>query len=90
MITLLDNKKECVLIRAIFVGVIQFSIGALFFILKPYKKAWMSKVDGIIFTLLGCYFLMKSFNNIELKIFVVVSLVVFVILTLIYKISKAH
>ena len=65
-------------------------MGMLFFILKPYKKVWMTNVDGIIFTLLGCYFLIKRFNNIELKIFVVLSLVFFVILTLIYKIFKAH
>ena len=80
MITLLDDKKERALMRDIFVGVFQVSVGILFFILKPYKKVWMTNVDEIIFTLLGCYFLMKSFNSIELKIFIVVSLVVFVIL----------
>ena len=53
MITLLDNKKERVLMEIIFVGIFQVSMGVLFFILKSYKKVWMSNVDGIIFTLVG-------------------------------------
>ena len=46
--TLLDDKKVYVFMQ-IFNGIFHVSIGVLFFLLKPYKKVWMSNVDGIIF-----------------------------------------
>ena len=89
VIILLDNKKERVLIKAIIVGILQVSMGVLFFVLKPYKKVWMSNVDGIIFTFAGCYVLIEIFNNHILNIFLIVSAVVFVILYVVYKIFKS-
>ena len=47
VITLLVDKKERMLIRAI-LGIVQVSMGVLFFVLKPYKKVWMSNVDGLL------------------------------------------
>lgn len=46
--TLLDDKKVHVFMQ-IFNGIFHVSMGVLFFLLKPYKKVWMSNVDGIIF-----------------------------------------
>ena len=88
VITLLVDKKERVLMQAI-LGIVHVSMGVLFFILKPYKKVWMSNVDGIIFTLVGCYILMEIFNNHMLNIFLIVSAIVFVILYVVYKIFKS-
>ena len=50
----------------------------------------MSNVDGIIFTLVGCYILMETFNNHMFNIFIIVSAVVFVILYVVYKIFKSR
>ena len=61
VITLLVDKKERMLIRTI-LGIVQVSMGVLFFVLKPYKKVWMTNVDGIIFTLAGCYILIGNFQ----------------------------
>ena len=41
VITLLDDKKERLLMRVILVGIFQVSMGILFFVLKPYEKLWM-------------------------------------------------
>ena len=90
VITLLDDKKERLLMRAILVGIFQVSMGVLFFMLKPYKKLWMSSVDGIIFTLVGCYILVETFNNHMLNIFVIVLTVVFTILCVVYNIYNSH
>ena len=59
-ISLLDDKEKCMLIQILFVGVLQILIGSLFFILKPYKKNWMSNIDGIIFILAGFYILIGT------------------------------
>ena len=89
VISFLDDKKECVLFQDIFVGIFQVSMGVLFFVLKPYKKVWMSNVDGIIFTMAGCYYLVETFNNNMLNIFIIASVVVVVILCVVYKIFKS-
>ena len=68
--TLLDDKKS-MLAQDIIVGIFQISMRMLFFTVKPYKKVWMSIADGIIFTLIGCYFLIEIDNNKQLKLFVI-------------------
>ena len=85
-ISLIDNKtmkKKCMLIQVLFVGVLQILIGSLFFVLKPYKKIWMSNVDAIIFTLAGCYMLIETLNNRLLFISVTIVIILVVVLILI-------
>ena len=71
------------LIQVLFVGVLQILIGSLFFVLKPYKKIWMSNVDAIIFTLAGCYMLIETLNNRLLFISVTIVIILVVVLILI-------
>ena len=82
---MIDNKEKCVLIQVLFVGVMQILIGLLFLILKPYKKVWMSNVDGIIFTLAGCYMLIETLNNQWLFISVATVVILVVVFILIYR-----
>ena len=88
--TLLDDKKERMLAQIIIVGIFQISMGMLFFTIKPYKKLWMSIADGIIFSLIGCYILVETANNNQLKLFVMVLGVLFTIVIVLYKIFKKH
>ena len=60
-------------------------MGVLFFVLKLYKNVCMSNVNGIIFTLLRSD---GKFQKQGAQHFVIVSVVVFVILCVVYKIFK--
>ena len=57
---------------------------------KKKKKKKVSSVDGIIFTLIGRYILVETFNNHMLNIFVIVLAIVFTILCVVYNIFKSH
>ena len=83
-ISLVDNKEKRMLIQVLFIGVLQILMGLLFFILKPYKVNWKSKVDGIIFTLAGCYMLIETLNNKWLFIFVTIVIILIVVFMFIY------
>ena len=82
-LALLDNKKEHMLIQDMLVRIFQISMGILFFTLKPYKKIWMSNVDGIIFTLVGCYILIEPLNNKIIYVSVVIIMTLIIAFTLI-------
>ena len=43
-------------------GITHFTLGVLFFAAKPYKKVYMSHVDGLIFTLFGTIFYIQAYN----------------------------
>ena len=84
VISLVDNKEKRILIQVLFVGVLQILMGLLYFILKPFKVNWMSKVDGIIFTLAGCYVLIETLNNKWLFIFTTIVIILIVVFIFIY------
>ena len=89
-IALLDNRKEQIFMEAILVGISQVSMGVLFFIMKPYKKNWMSNVDGLLFTVAGSYILLETFHNDLLNNFAFGLAVVFTILCVVYAFIKMH
>ena len=46
-------------------GIFHVLVGTLFFILKPYKRVWMSHIDGLIFTSVGIAFIMVVYGKIS-------------------------
>ena len=66
-------------------GLFHVFIGMLFFILKPYKKVWMSHVDGFMFTLTGISLIAVMSSLLILKALLFLS-VLFVIVFVVYTI----
>ena len=89
-IALLDNGKEQIFMKAILVGISQVSMGVLFFIMKPYKKNWMSNIDGLLFTIAGSNILLETFHNNLLNNLSFGLTVVFAILCVMYAFIKMH
>ena len=50
------KKSDCdpQLRESILIEMSHILLGVLFFTMKPYKKTWMSYVDGIVLTLVRC------------------------------------
>ena len=44
-------------------GVLHVVLGMLLFTANPYKRLWMSHMDGLIFTLVGVLLLMELFDS---------------------------
>ena len=54
-------------------GLVHFGIGIMFFIVKPYKKQWMNRADGICLISHGCIVLAQNYHYKIVYIFMVIT-----------------
>ncbi len=54
-------------------GLVHFGIGIMFFIVKPYKKQWMNRADGICLISHGCLVLAQNYHYNIIYIFIVIT-----------------
>ena len=65
-------------------GVCHVLVGTFFLLAKPYKKNWMSYVDGLIIDTVGIMLLVRAYHNECVFLAgVIASAVVFVVLFLV-------
>ena len=58
-----DYKDDRLLWEWTALGILHVLLGTSMFVLKPYKKVWMSHADGLIFTVIGVLLLMEIYNK---------------------------
>ena len=54
-------------------GLVHFGIGIMFFIVKPYKKQWMNRADGICLMFYGSLVLVQNFHYKVVYIFMIIT-----------------
>ena len=83
------NWKHMLILKYPCTGVAHILLGALLYIMQPYKMNWMNQVDGMIFTTVGVLWLLLTLNNKGGVILALVfGLVAFSFLVMYHKIYK--
>ena len=54
-------------------GLVHFGIGIMFFIVKPYKKQWMNRADGICLVFYGSLVLAQNYHYKIIYIFMIIT-----------------
>ena len=49
--------------ETLILGIIHLSLGSLFLIIKPYRKMWMNRADGLVFTTAGILLFLVIINT---------------------------
>ena len=77
-----DYRDNHLLKEAILFSLIHFFLGSLFLIIKPYKKAWMNHVDGIIFLLVGAISLIEMSQD-QKSVYILGGIVIIIVMSFI-------
>ena len=63
IILLKEDKDNRFLWQWVSFGSLHIFFGMFYFTLKPYRKIWMNKADGLILTIIGVLLLLEIFDN---------------------------
>ena len=93
-VSLLTNTSHFWQTRMYIIGISHIFLGMFFLIVRPYKKKWMSDVDGLIISNVGVVLLLGTFDNqrshLLLGVIVGITVVVCISLRCVYAYFKDH